>query len=103
MPLSKAEKESILNRLRAEYDVLLPDNSPFNPENTIAILERKLNRLKSQATGDRPEVEKENDIKDTEWRIAELRKPNWKIVPDPLLKTPRWMLRKLFAMASTEM
>ena len=78
MPLSKAEKESILNRLRAEYDVLLPDNSPFNPENTIAIFERKLNRLKSQATGDRPEVEKENDIRDTEWRIAELRKPNWK-------------------------
>ena len=78
MPLSKAEKESILNRLRAEYDVLLPDSSPFNPENTIAIFERKLNRLKSQATGDRPEVEKENDIRDTEWRIAELRKPNWK-------------------------
>ena len=78
MPLSKAEKEGILNRLRAEYDVLLPDDSPFNSDNTIAIFERKLNRLKSQATGDRPEVEKENDIRDTEWRIAELRKPNWK-------------------------
>lgn len=83
MPLSKEEKESKLNELRAEYDILLPDESPFNPENTIAIFERKLERLKSQAMEHRPENEKEYDtlresIRETEWRIAELRKPNWR-------------------------
>lgn len=83
MPLSKEEKESKLNELRAEYDILLPDESPFNPESTIAIFERKLERLKSQAMGHRPENEKEYDtlresIRETEWRIAELRKPNWR-------------------------
>lgn len=83
MPLSKAVKEGKLNELRAEYDVLLPDDSPSNPENTIAIFERKLERLKSQATGHCPEDKKEYDtlhesIRETEWRIAELRKPNWR-------------------------
>lgn len=83
MPLSKAQKESILNGLRTEHDVLLPDDSPSNPDNTIAIFERKLERLKSQAMGHRPENEKEYEtlhesIRETEWMIAELRKPNWR-------------------------
>lgn len=82
MPLTKAEKERLLEMLREEYDV--PD--PYDPQSggvdNISFFERKLEKLKHQAEVHSTRQGEEydatlKDIYETRWRIAELSKPNW--------------------------
>ena len=82
MPLSKAEKEKILQTLREEYDVLDPYDPQSGGVDNTSFFESKLEKLTYQAEAHSTKQGEEydtilKDISETQWRIAELKKPNW--------------------------
>ena len=82
MPLSKTKKEKLLQALREEYDVLDPYDPRSGGVDKISIFERKLEKLTHQAERHSTKQGEEydailKDIYETQWRIAELNKPNW--------------------------
>ena len=90
MPLSKADKEDILNRLRAEYDVLTPGKAPPDTNATIALYEQSIerynNQIESFLTKDKSNITEVGlaeykthlqKISELEERILALQKPNW--------------------------
>ena len=90
MPLSKADKEDILNRLRAEYDVLTPGKAPPDINATIALYEQSIehynNQIESFLAKDKSNITEDDiteyktplqKISELEERILALRKPNW--------------------------
>ena len=82
MPLSKAEKEQILQTLREEYDVLAPYDPQLGGVERISIFECELENLTHQAEAHSTKQGKEYDdilkkISEKRWQIAELNKPNW--------------------------
>lgn len=90
MPLSKADKEDILNRLRAEYDVLTPGKAPPDTNATIALYEQSIERYNNQIecflTKDKSNITEDDiteykthlqKISELEERILALQKPNW--------------------------
>lgn len=82
MPLSKAEKEKILQTLREEYDVLDPYDPQSGGVDNTSFFESKLEKLTYQTEAHSTKQGEEydtilKDISETQWRIAELKKPNW--------------------------
>ena len=82
MPLSKAEKEDLLQTLREEYDVFAPYDPRSGGVDKISFFESKLEKLTHQAEAHSTKQGEEyntilKEISETQWTISELNKPNW--------------------------